>query len=638
MRTGLLSIFVFAALIAAMFGAGQPARAVSASNALPADTERAQTQALDPASLLNPDGTLDLTSNPHGVFDLRGWDVALDTLRGPILTPRASAAAAPEASVWTPLANDGLSYWVYALAVSGSDLYVGGEFTMTSDSGVTLNRIAKYSSGVWLPLANNGLNGPVRALAVSGSDVYVGGEFTKTADGTMTLNRIAKYDGSAWSALPNNGLNDTVRALAVSGSNVYVGGAFTKTADNGIVLNHIAKYNGSAWSALAKQGLDSYVFALAVSGSDLYVGGHFTQTADGTVKDLNFIARYSGGAWSAFANKGLNGEVYALAASGSDLYLGGIFTESGDGTKTLRRIAKYSSGVWSPFANGGLDHIVYAIAINGSEVYVGGDFMHTADGAVNLYYVAKYSGGAWSALPHDGLHDEVYALAVSGSDLYVGGRFTQTADLEVQNLNYVAKLPGLTPGPTAYVATFRSAGAQDGWVLESSETSNKGGTLNSAATTLRLGDNAARKQYRAVLSFNTASLPDDAVITKVTLKVKRQGVTGGGDPVNVFRGFLADVKKGRFGAPALQAGDFQAAANKTVGPRKPALAGGWYTLDLTGAKAFVNRLASNGGLTQIRLRFKLDDDNNRKANYLRLFSGNAPAASRPQLIVEYDVA
>ncbi|MBI3153480.1 MAG: hypothetical protein HYZ21_15210, partial [Chloroflexi bacterium] len=45
--------------------------------------------------------------------------------------------------------------------------------------------------------------------------------------------------------------------------------------------------------------------------------------------------------------------------------------------------------------------------------------------------------------------------------------------------------------------------------------------------------------------------------------------------------------------------------------------------------------ATNGGLTQIRLRFKLDDNNNAIANYLSLFSGNAPLASRPQLIIEY---
>ncbi|MCZ7549943.1 MAG: DNRLRE domain-containing protein [Anaerolineales bacterium] len=189
--------------------------------------------------------------------------------------------------------------------------------------------------------------------------------------------------------------------------------------------------------------------------------------------------------------------------------------------------------------------------------------------------------------------------------------------------------------PPAKTVIYRSNGAQDGWILESGENTNKGGTLDANATTFRLGDDAARKQYRAILSFNTSGLPDNAVITKVTLKVKRQGVTGGGNPVNTFQGFLADVKKGAFGTSALQITDYQTAANKTVGPDGPTPISEWYTLDLTGAGNFVNKLASNGGLTQIRLRFSLDDNNNAAANYLSLFSGNAPLASRPQLIVEY---
>jgi hypothetical protein len=91
----------------------------------------------------------------------------------------------------------------------------------------------------------------VRALAVSGSDLYVGGAFTQTADGAVTnLNNIAKFSGSAWSALPNNGLNDSVNALAVSGSNLYVGGQFTQTTDGAVTnLNRIAKLGPpSTWT------------------------------------------------------------------------------------------------------------------------------------------------------------------------------------------------------------------------------------------------------------------------------------------------------------------------------------------------------------------------------------------------------
>jgi len=218
-----------------------------------------------------------------------------------------------------------------------------------------------------------------------------------------------------------------------------------------------------------------------------------------------------------------------------------------------------------------------------------------------------------------------YAICIRTNDGY-GGLFNKNFTVNVSNAS------------ETLTAIFRSAGAQDGWTLESGENTSKGGTVNSSATTLRLGDNAAKKQYRSTLSFATgADLPDNAVITKVTLKVKRQGISGGGDPVAALQGFMVDFRKGSFGQPTLQAGDFQAAANKSYGPFAPALSSGWYAFNLTTAKAYVNKLATGNGLTQIRLRFQLDDNDNGVANVLSLFSGEAGAANRPQLIVEYYV-
>jgi hypothetical protein len=42
------------------------------------------------------------------------------------------------------------------------------------------------------------------------------------------------------------------------------------------------------------------------------------------------------------------------------------------------------------------------------------------------------------------------------------------------------------------------------------------------------------------------------------------------------------------------------------------------------------------GTTQIRLRFSLDDNNDHKANYVSMYSGNAGSASQPRLIVYYN--
>lgn len=190
--------------------------------------------------------------------------------------------------------------------------------------------------------------------------------------------------------------------------------------------------------------------------------------------------------------------------------------------------------------------------------------------------------------------------------------------------------------PVKKTLTFRSTGSQDGWIPETGENTNLGGAPSVTATTLRLGDDAARKQYRSVLSFNTSSLPDNAIITKVTLRLQKQGIIGGGNPVSAFKGFMIVIKKGFFGSKnTLEAGDFQASGNQTLGPFVTAISGSWYPINLLAAKANINLTTSSSGLTQIRLAFKLDDNNNAQANYLSLYSGNAPTANRPQLVIEY---
>lgn len=218
-------------------------------------------------------------------------------------------------------------------------------------------------------------------------------------------------------------------------------------------------------------------------------------------------------------------------------------------------------------------------------------------------------------------------------DLPVTATITDIAGNAFTNLPYTSG-DSYTVNKTL---TFISTSTQDGWVLETTETSEVGGTLDSTASTFRLGDSATKQQYRGILSFTTSSIPDTAVITGVSLKVKKQGAVGGGDPVSIFQGFFAEIKTGIFGTGAtLQAADFQAASSKTVGPTSPVLQSGWYTLNLVNSKTFINKLTTSGGLTQIRLRFKLDDNNNTTANYLSLYSGNAGAApDRPQLVITY---
>ena len=491
----------------------------------------AQSQTIPVERLLNPDGTLNLSAGGSGTLDLSGWQVTLDSQRGPILERQSGAAqattesstvvggsdpqgvllGAPQpAPLWLPLPNRGLSGIVYALAISGSDVYVGGNFTATADGVVkNLGNIAKFNTNLntWLALPNNGLNSAVYALGISGSDLYVGGDFTQSADAAViNLNGIARFSGGAWSALPHKGLNGAVYAFAFTGSDLYVGGGFTQTADYALgtaVTNlfYIAKFSGGAWSALPHNGLSSYVNALAVSGSDLYVGGTFTQTFDGALTNLNNIARFSGGAWSALPHNGLDNAVYALAVRGSDLYVGGLFIQTADGAVTnLNRIAKFSGGAWSALPNNGLNSIVNALAISGSDLYVGGVFIRTADGVVgNLGAIAHFStiSNTWSAPPNKGLFGGgVYALAVKGNDVYVGGNFSQTVDGVRTNLGNIANLTNDTDGD----------GIPDDWER------NNGVTINGVKIDLpAMGANPLHKDLFVHADWmNSAGLKPDA--------------------------------------------------------------------------------------------------------------------------------
>ncbi len=187
--------------------------------------------------------------------------------------------------------------------------------------------------------------------------------------------------------------------------------------------------------------------------------------------------------------------------------------------------------------------------------------------------------------------------------------------------------------PEILTLKLNSIATRDGWVLESAENSGVGGSLNATANTFNLGDDAADRQYRGILHFYTGGLPNNAVITKATLKIRKQGLVGT-DPFTILKNLKADIRQGPFGTwYALQTRDFQAAASaNAVATFGKVPVNNWYSANLNqSAFPFVNLT----GPTQFRLAFTKDDNNNNVADYMKFFSGEASAAFRPQLIIEY---
>ncbi|GAB5521923.1 MAG: hypothetical protein RhofKO_41740 [Rhodothermales bacterium] len=107
-------------------------------------------------------------------------------------------------------------------------------------------RFTAMADGWQEGFGNPGLNSSVSAIAVVGSDVYVGGGFTNA--GGVAADRIARWDGSQWHAL-GAGVNSSVSAIAVAGSDVYVGGSFSETGDGTLVMSNFGHYITSGSSA-----------------------------------------------------------------------------------------------------------------------------------------------------------------------------------------------------------------------------------------------------------------------------------------------------------------------------------------------------------------------------------------------------
>lgn len=308
-----------------------------------------------------------------------------------------TAANSGGVSSWMTFPGAAFTVWINAVAIVGSDIYIGGYFTdMGGVPGTTY--IARWDGSQWRALGS-GLDGVVSELVAVGNDLYAGGEFTHA--GGIAANRIAKWNGVSWSPL-GAGLSNTVNDMAVMGSDLYVGGFFTSAG--GIPANNIAKWNGTEWSALGS-GTDASIFALKVVGSDLYVGGNFLN-AGGT--SANYVAKWDGSAWSALG-AGFNNLVRRLAVVGTDLYAAGMFSTSGGGVADY--IAKWNGSAWSAVGSG-YPQAISALAVIGTDLYVSG-------GSAGLQ---KWNGTSWSAVGSG--TTGIGAMTSAGSDLYVVGTFT----------------------------------------------------------------------------------------------------------------------------------------------------------------------------------------------------------------------
>ena len=198
-----------------------------------------------------------------------------------------------DGSLWHPLnfETTGPSHpSINAIATNGADVYVGGEFiSITGCTGGDnlCQGVARWDGSAWHPVGQGLTATEVRTLALSGSDLYVGGVIVSIPDcvGGDTLCRgIARWDGSAWHPL-NAGFGHSVHAsvveeIVVMGADLYVGAighAIGCSSGTDSDCTGIARWDGSNWHPVGTGLLNDsdQVVAIEPIGDDLFIGGFF---------------------------------------------------------------------------------------------------------------------------------------------------------------------------------------------------------------------------------------------------------------------------------------------------------------------------------------------------------------------------
>ncbi len=386
---------------------------------------------------------------------------------------------------------------VYALAVLGNQVIVGGDFTRLTSVG-RIYGMAAWDGQAWSQLGaglSHDAANEVKALAVSGNQLYMSGNFT-AAGGTQAC-QMAHWNGNEWRVMgmtsPSDFYSET-HCLLANGPHVFVGGDFDEIRPQGtpIQASCVAQWNGTSWSALTSGygfranevgSIQTEIFDLESFQGCLYAAGWF-QNVNGQI--IRGIACWDGITWSQVGG-GLAGsaaELYVqhLAVFQGRLYAFGNFEQAGD--VMCEGFASWDGESWAAaraglpegsqptgvmaagpghlyltaFATGDDGEKIYrwdgtscemlgqvqgtvrVLAVDGSHLYAGGDF--TSMGGVQARHIAMWDGARWQSLgagiesstTSDPILAPVMALTIANGALYAAGSFTQAGNVAAANL------------------------------------------------------------------------------------------------------------------------------------------------------------------------------------------------------------
>lgn len=350
---------------------------------------------------------------------------------------------------WDPGVSGGDNI-VYTLAVDGSLVYVGGNFTTCGTK--PRNRIAAVdaTTGVannWNPNASHTSgSASVHGIVVKPNAVYVGGYFTaiggRNRSHLAALSRTTGQADATWDPSPNG----WVKVLLPQGTDLLVGGQFTQIANEdrlGVAMLEVASAALKPWfvgTSSLRPGVTPIVRAMAVDNQQVAIGGDFVSIGGVIRNRLAALDLTTGQAtrW----NPGADGDVYDLCLGTNGLFVGGVFNNIGGAAIPRLAQVNLADGQaldWNPFSSVSGNHCVVTMVRQGERLYVGGYFNAMGGESRNNLAeldLADATATAWNPAPQG----VVRQLLVRQDRLYVAGEYS-----------------GIASGNRAYLSAFELA-------------------------------------------------------------------------------------------------------------------------------------------------------------------------------------
>jgi len=431
--------------------------------------------------------------------------------------------ATNNATSFDPSPNGGVN----VLTLSGTTLYAGGSFTSVNTNATpkTRNYLAAFNTAI---ATNNATsfdpdpNSFVHALVITGSTLYVGGDFSQVnVHATpMTRNNLAAFDttlatnnATSFDPAPNGG----VMGLVLSGTTLYAGGYFYEVNINATTKTreHLAAFDTSAATNNATNfdpSIDYPVLALAMTGSTLYAGGYFTTANTNTTpKARNNLAAFDTTLSTNNAtlfDPSVGNVVFALAQSGNSVYAGGLLSIAAAVPRNRLAAIDAATGAVMDF-NPSLDYHVHALQLSGNILYAGGEFTSVNTNAtpkdrsrLAAFDTTIANDNATSFDPS--INDTVKALAMSGNTLYAGGYF------DTVNTNATPKLRNSIAAFDVTVAVDNATSFDPDVAGTVEVLLTSGNLLYAGGSLFGVNANATYKSRQGIAAFDTTIAVDNA--------------------------------------------------------------------------------------------------------------------------------